>query len=623
MEVLSPQQIDILEHRRGLYRPPRRQTVTEWCESNLRLSSRQTEYPGPFSTSIRPYIREPLECWKDSAISEVTLCWGSQTAKTTMLMAGLSWLIANDASPALWIMPTKSLARSFSKSRWRPLLDESPAMVGEFPVSVDDLTHLEQQFRGCTLTFIGSNSPADLSSRPIRILVADEIDKFADATEREADALELAEDRLKAFSSSKEFLTSTPTLSEGRIWQRFLAGDQRRYWIPCPHCKGSIQLLWKHVKWDEIKTEDRQWDYPAVRASARYECQGCGGRITDAEKVAAVRHGEWRPENTSALPGVRSYHLSSLYSPDRKCTWGHLAVKFLKATESFVGLQGFINGTLAEPWENQEGRANRVEIVSPADAEPLSESVTLLTADHQALAPYFWVVAREWDAQGNSRLRACYTCDDWDTLRRIQLALDIEDRHVTVDSRHNPEEVREACLRYGKVVHVTRGAHMHVGWTPWDGQKPQWRQIDESTNNASPYGLSNYGVPLTRRIPYTLHSFQFAGDFFLSLLARLRKGAERCGGRRWELIEFPCGPEVTGALRVDEETYRRHLDAKRYEPRPLRRRVVWEWVKRSSRWPDHLLDCEITQIAWAAMHRRIPVSADRDDDDRDHRGISE
>ena len=57
-------------------------------------------------------------------------------------------------------------------------------------------------------------------------------------------------------------------------------------------------------------------------------------------------------------------------------------------------------------------------------------------------------------------------------------------------------------------------------------------------------------------------------------------------------------------LRVgeNEETYRRHLDVKRHEPRATRRRVVWEWVKRPSRWLDHLLDCEITQIAWAAFH---------------------
>jgi hypothetical protein len=42
------------------------------------------------------------------------------------------------------------------------------------------------------------------------------------------------------------------------------------------------------------------------------------------------------------------------------------------------------------------------------------------------------------------------------------------------------------------------------------------------------------------------------------------------------LVPFPCGPEVPGAEWVDEENYRRHVDAKRCEPRAVRRRVVWE-----------------------------------------------
>jgi hypothetical protein len=194
------------------------------------------------------------------------------------------------------------------------------------------------------------------------------------------------------------------------------------------------------------------------------------------------------------------------------------------------------------------------------------------------------------------------------TLRRIQLALGVQDNHVTVDSRHNPDQVREMCLRYGQPAPMPGLPPNHVGWIPWEGQKGDWRQIEDRTGSAVPLGLSRYGVPLTWQIGYNLHAFQFAGDFFLSLLSRLRKGPDNAAGLRWELVELPCGPEVPGAVRVDEETYRRHLDAKRYEPRAVRRRVVWEWVKRSSRWPDHLLYCEVTQIAWAAFHDRLPLN---------------
>ena len=359
-------ELEILEFRRQLWRPTPRQSVVEWAESNLTLSQRQTEHPGPFSTAVRPYCREPLECWKDPAVSEVTLCWGSQTSKTTTLMAGLAWSIDVEPSPALWLMPSENLARSFSKSRWLPMLEDSPAMIARFPTDKDQITNLEQQFDRCTLTFVGSNSPANLASRPVRILVADEVDKFAEATAKEADALDLAEQRLKAFSSSKAFFTSTPTTSEGRIWQRYLRGDQRRYYIPCPYCREHIKLEWRQVTWENEKLEDGRPDWQRIRTTAHYVCQLCQGKISDSQKVAGLRHGKWISENKASLPSVRSYHLSSLYSPDRKCTWGNLAVAFLEAKSSMMGLQGFINGMLAEPWENQETQQDRVEIVSDA-----------------------------------------------------------------------------------------------------------------------------------------------------------------------------------------------------------------------------------------------------------------
>ena len=143
-------QREILEFRRQLWRPTPRQSVVEWAERNLTLSQRQTEHPGPFSTAVRPYCREPLECWKDPAVSEVTLCWGSQTSKTTTLMAGLAWSIDVEPSPALWLMPSENLARSFSKSRWLPMLEDSPAMLARFPTDKDQITNLEQQFDRCT-----------------------------------------------------------------------------------------------------------------------------------------------------------------------------------------------------------------------------------------------------------------------------------------------------------------------------------------------------------------------------------------------------------------------------------------------------------------------------------------
>jgi phage terminase large subunit GpA-like protein len=603
--MLTDLQRDLLEFLRGLYRPTPRQTVVQWAEANLKLTARQTEHPGPYSTSVRPYVREPLECWKDSGVVEMTLCWGSQTSKTTTLMAGLAWLIDTEPSPALWLMPTENLARSFSKSRWMPMLEDCPAMVAHFPSDKDKLTHLEQHFDRSTLTFVGSNSPANLASRPVRVLVADEVDKFAQASEREADALDLAEQRLKAFSSSKLFLTSTPTTTEGRIWQRFLRGDQRRYYLPCPHCKAPIRLEWRQVKWDETaKLEDGKWDFGRVRASARYECQLCKGAITDAQKVAGLRHGQWIPENKGALPGVRSYHLSSLYSPDRKCTWGHLAVQFIESQESLIGLQGFINGNLAEPWENQAAPRQREELIV-AGTEGLAEkAIKFLTVDCQASSPHFWFVVRAWNEDGSSRAIEAGPLDTWHDVREKQGQHGVQDVHVVIDSGYDAPTVYSECLRWGRFFPRTGRVPLWVGWMPAKGMpRKGWR--NPKTGVEDPFFLRGIdprvGDNAGRQGKLELKLLEFGTDVTKDILERLRKGKT---ATRWEVADNVASPE-----------YWRHLDCEQKVARmsSATGRTTWTWLPRSSKWPNHLADCEVMQVAAAIFHNRIRITASNAD----------
>ena len=46
--------------------------------------------------------------------------------------------------------------------------------------------------------------------------------------------------------------------------------------------------------------------------------------------------------------------MNSLYAPWRSCTFGALAVKFLRDKDTLNGLQDFTNSTMAMPWEQVE-----------------------------------------------------------------------------------------------------------------------------------------------------------------------------------------------------------------------------------------------------------------------------
>ena len=222
------------ERDRWNFEPP--PSVIEWAEKNIQLDSRITARPGLYSTKYTPYVAGVLEALADPGVHTVSLCWGSQTGKTLTLAIWLAYRIANDPAPALLVMPNADLARSYSETRLTPIFEKCKPVRALFPFDSDDFKILEMQFTSMTLSLVGSNSPANISSRPICIAVLDELDKFAPPTEREAAAYNLALERTKAFPNRKHVLTSTPTLSTGDIWQNYQAGTQETFHVPCHAC---------------------------------------------------------------------------------------------------------------------------------------------------------------------------------------------------------------------------------------------------------------------------------------------------------------------------------------------------------------------------------------------------
>jgi phage terminase large subunit GpA-like protein len=333
------------------YRP--RVSPVEWAEANLSISARTSELPGPYSTRLFPYVNEPLDTFADNRVTDVVFCWGTQLAKTTTVSAGVLYTIANNPTPTLFVCPTEDNARSFSETRLAPLFESSEQLCRLKPTNSDRFKKLEWHLSNCTVNLVGSNSPANVASRPVGLLVLDECDKFSEANDKEAGTLELAVERTKSFQSARRIYCSTPTTDSGAIWNLFQQGDRRYYHVPCPHGDHSIKLEWANVKWDEGAKDEATgcWDFNRVLSSAHYQCQVCGKKITDAHKTKMLRAGKWVAENASPLPGWRSYHLSSLYSA--LIPFGRIAVKWLSSLDSVSGLQNFVNSYLADPWKEK------------------------------------------------------------------------------------------------------------------------------------------------------------------------------------------------------------------------------------------------------------------------------
>ncbi len=414
-------QANLAEWWSDSWKPPADLNPWQWAEGNLEISPRATAYPGRYRTDQTPYVREVLECFQNPEIRQVILCWSAQSAKTMTMIVALCYAIEQDPGPALMVQSSQDAATSFVRNRFMPMIEDCPALARHITGNRHDFSAGEQRLDNMTINNQGAQSPAQLASRPVRYLLADEIDKWKTETKKEADALSLAMERVKSFRNHKIFLASTPTLEGGPIWQAYQGADRRQYHVPCPHCGTLFVIKWRHIKW----TKDAPLE--EIRKNTWLECPHCKGKITERSKAEMLEAGSWIPGNSDAPEDQASFQLSELYSPWTK--WGDLAVKFLKAkaeakTGATGSLHNVINSSFAEPWREDEHtkRRDEKELLPLCDSRPEGvvpgeNRVMGLTAGCDTQDDGFWFSIRAWGKDLESWLIRAGFCPDFGALK--------------------------------------------------------------------------------------------------------------------------------------------------------------------------------------------------------------
>ncbi len=397
---MTPQQNNLISQWRALFKPAEALNVWQWAERTVTLASPlPTPFPGPYRSELTPYVRGPMEAFTSPDIHTIVVVWPTQSGKTqNIVVMPLLYSIATDPGPSVLIEPSADMGRSFSETRFQPMIAAAPAIRALMPDDPDKFKLLEMHFRTCTLNILGSNSPANLAQRPVRYLFADEIDKYPPASSREADALSLALERSKAFWNKKIILTSTPTTPQGNIWRWWERSDKRNFLVPCPHCGEFQKLVFEQVKWpgkDEAKIRD-------LENLAWYECAKCAKPIKDTDKAAMLRAGRW--ESSAESNGVAGFHLNALYVPWIK--FGQVAQEFLRSKRFLDQLQNFQNSWLALPWdveeqaEKQAALTVNAEILATRTAKyrrnQIPEGCAFLTCGIDIQQHEIWYSVRGW-----------------------------------------------------------------------------------------------------------------------------------------------------------------------------------------------------------------------------------
>lgn len=197
--------------------PPEDLTVSEWAERYRVLDAKTSGSPGPWRNDKTPYLVGIMDELCNYETEEVIFVKPTQVGGTETILNSIGRIIQQDPSPTMVVYPSDTLGESIKKNRIDPMLNASPELKRRYHESDSSVSEL--QFDGMYLVIVGSNSPSQLASRPIRNLFLDEVDKYPGASKKESDPISLATERTKTFRNRKIFKTSTPTLKTGHIWK--------------------------------------------------------------------------------------------------------------------------------------------------------------------------------------------------------------------------------------------------------------------------------------------------------------------------------------------------------------------------------------------------------------------
>ena len=453
--------------------PPEQLTVSEWAEKYRILDAKSAAMPGPWSNDVTPYLKGVMDEFNNYETEKIVFVKPTQVGGTESLQNMIGYIVMQDPAPTMIVYPTDTLAKSISENRLQPMLKATPEIAKKFD---DTSPLLELHFDGMYLTLAGSNSPSGLASKPIRFLMMDEVDKYPGASNKEADPIKLATERTKTFHNKKIFITSTPTLKTGHIWQEKENADiEKHFFVPCPHCGEYIEFQFPNIRFPS----DEGMSYADRAEFATYVCQKCGCVITDNDKHNMLRLGEWRTvrHSTKYVRNV-AFWINTLYSPFVR--WSDIAKEFLQTKDNPEDFQNFVNSWLAEPWEDTKLKTNAdmvMERQTEVPAYVVPSWTKLLTAgvDVQETSLY-WTI-RAWGDYLTSQNIAhgqALSFSEIDRIMNLQYQTEDGDPVVVnlclVDSGDQTDMVYDFCVTHADYALPVKGSS-HEQLSPYKMSK--------------------------------------------------------------------------------------------------------------------------------------------------------
>ena len=393
--LIEKKTVNLFKSLAKLWSPRPNLTVSEWADRYRMLTSDTSAEPGPWRTSRAPYMREIMDCITDKEVEEVAIMASAQVGKTEFMLNMVGYHIDYDPCPIMFMLPNKKLIRYFSTTRLTSMIEASEALRDKVAKNAGN-TIDEKAFLGGSIAIVGANAATSLSSRPIRVLLCDEVDRYPASAGKEGDPINLAKMRTTTFPSNRKLVYVSTPLDKGtsRIEQLYEDSTMEKWSMPCPSCGTFQSIEWNQIKFDYEKTEDNEF----IVKEVNHACHACGS-LHD-EKAWKRKEGKWVGRKNHSYR--RGFHLNQFSSP--WVTWSKIVRDFLEAKrDGQEKLKTWINTVLGESWEEDGTKVSEDALFERREdyGAEIPDGVKLLTAavdvqdDRFEIEVVGWGAARE------------------------------------------------------------------------------------------------------------------------------------------------------------------------------------------------------------------------------------
>jgi phage terminase large subunit GpA-like protein len=342
-------------------------TVTEWADRFRKLPQETSKEHGQYNSSRTPYIVEPQDNLSPSSpVIRTVIMKGAQIGGSETGLNLLGYIVDVAQGPVIIVCPTVEMAERHSETRIKPMIRLCKSLrekMGDPDEKKTGNKLLFKRFPGGHFVLTGANSGATLRSLPARYMIFEEPDAYPADVDGEGSAIDIVSARGFTYGyRRKEFLNCTPKLaSSSVIYKAYMAGDQRSYMMPCPHCGHLMTFSVENFRWTK--------GYPD---SAHMECPNpeCRGEVIERKhKTQMMAWGKWIPKIKDAPRHMaRSYYIPSFFSPVGMLAWSSIAIVAGEAEGGYAKTKTLYNTYYGLPWSDATDTPKAEEILGVSRA---------------------------------------------------------------------------------------------------------------------------------------------------------------------------------------------------------------------------------------------------------------